>query len=501
MRTFRFLRQFLWVGVFLFFATSAALAQPATVVATGLQVPIKIFLTPAGNLLVLEGGTGANTGRISIVSRSGTRRTLVDGLPSGINTEGERPTPIGPTGIEIVGDVLFVVIGSGDETVPGATPGSTLPNPSPASPLLSSVLRLRLGSVDATTGDFHLTAAQHAAIKGGSEVSLTNPQGETLKVSLVVDFPDFVGPIGSNPFGIAVLGSHIYVVDAALNRIQNVDPVTGNYETLTTFPQIANSFSPALGPPFIDVVPDSIRLSNGQFLVPFLTGFPFAPGGSSVARVDPSTGNWQTLIPGRTSAIDAISPAASPTKFLVLEFSTNMTAGAPGQLLFFNSATGSPTVLASPLITPTNMAFDPNSREVFITELGPGRVVRVSAADVIPAAPCTPDSTSLCLNGGRYRVRATFRTPQGATGNGIAVPLTSTSGYFWFFSPDNIEVTVKVLNGCSFNSRNWVFAAGMTNVGVTLTVTDTATGVTKTYENPVGTAFAPILDTAAFNCS
>jgi hypothetical protein len=255
-----------------------------------------------------------------------------------------------------------------------------------------------------------------------------------------------------------------------------------------------------MGPPEIDAVPDSIRLSNGQLLVSFLTGFPFPQGSASVARVDPSTGSVQTVISGRTSAIDALSPAVAPTKYLVLEFSTNMTSNAPGQLLFFDSASAPPTVLATPLITPTNMAFDPQTREVFITELGPGRVSRVSAASVIPAAPCTPDATSLCLNGGRYQVRAAFRTPQGVTGNGFAVGLTATSGYFWFFSPDNVEVTAKVLDGCSFNSRKWVFASGMTNVGVTMIVTDTVTGATRSYDNPSLSAFAPIQDTNAFSC-
>jgi hypothetical protein len=104
------------------------------------------------------------------------------------------------------------------------------------------------------------------------------------------------------------------------------------------------------------------------------------------------------------------------------------------------------------------------------------------------------------LNGGRYQVRAAFRTPQGATANAVAVGLTETSGYFWFFSPDNVELTVKVLDGCSFNSRKWFFASGMTNVSVTLTVTDTVTGVTRSYENPSGTAFVPIQDTNAFTC-
>lgn len=502
MRSFRLPRNFAWVGFFLALPAVPAVAQPATVFATGLQVPIKIHLTPVGNLLVLEGGTGPNTGRISILSRSGARRTLVDGLPSGINTDGA-PTPIGPTGIEIVDGTLYVAIGSGDEAIIGS--GTVVANPNASSPLLSSVLKLRLGSVDASAGNFHLSSNQHATLKAGSEVALQNADGETLRISLLVDFPDVQEGqrSGSNPFGIVAFGNRLYVVDAAYNRIQNVDPDTGSYTTMTDFPRLANPLAP-MGPPFIDAVPDSIRVLNGQFLVPFLTGFPFPPGSASIARVDPSSGSAQTVISGRTSAIDVLSPAVAPVApippapYLVLEFSTNMLSNAPGQLLFFESASSTPTVLASPLITPTSMALDQQTREVFITELGPGRVSRVSVASVITTVACTPDAFGLCLNGARVRVA--YRTPQGVTANAFAVALSDSSGYFWFFSPDNVEVTAKVVNGCTFNSRRWFFAAGMTNVNVVITVTDTLTGVTRTYENPAGTPFAPIQDVAALTC-
>jgi hypothetical protein len=113
---------------------------------------------------------------------------------------------------------------------------------------------------------------------------------------------------------------------------------------------------------------------------------------------------------------------------------------------------------------------------------------------------CIPNESTLCLNNGRFRVTATFLTPQGQSGNGKAIPETSDTGLFWFFSANNIEVIVKVVSGCDFdlNHRYWVFAAGLTNVQVTLTVTDTSTGETRSYTNPLGTPFAPIQDTNAF---
>ena len=113
---------------------------------------------------------------------------------------------------------------------------------------------------------------------------------------------------------------------------------------------------------------------------------------------------------------------------------------------------------------------------------------------------CTSNATTLCLNNNRFRVTATFATPQGQTGNGMAVPETTDTGLFWFFSANNIEVIIKVVNACGFAGapRYWVFAGGLTNVEVVLTVTDTQTGNMRTYTNAQGTAFAPIQDTNAF---
>ncbi|MDQ2978547.1 MAG: hypothetical protein M3R62_04960 [Acidobacteriota bacterium] len=110
---------------------------------------------------------------------------------------------------------------------------------------------------------------------------------------------------------------------------------------------------------------------------------------------------------------------------------------------------------------------------------------------------CTATSTALCLNNGRFRVTANWVSPT-ASGVGNAITMTGDTGYFWFFSANNVEMVIKVVNGCSFNSRYWTFAGGLTNVNVVMQVTDTQTGTVKTYTNPQGVAFAPIQDTSAF---
>jgi hypothetical protein len=124
-----------------------------------------------------------------------------------------------------------------------------------------------------------------------------------------------------------------------------------------------------------------------------------------------------------------------------------------------------------------------------------------------PTEPCAAGETTLCLGPeGRFRVEATWRTPPSAAGAGDegagrTLPLTADTGAFWFFDAANVELIVKVLVGCPVNGRVWVFAAGLTDVEVELTVTDTGTDdAARVYRNPPRTAFAPIQDTAAFPC-
>ena len=59
-------------------------------------------------------------------------------------------------------------------------------------------------------------------------------------------------------------------------------------------------------------------------------------------------------------------------------------------------------------------------------------------------------------------------------------------------------MVIKVLNGCGINNAYWVFAGGLTNVRVTMTVTDMSNATVKTYVNTLNTPFAPIQDTGRF---
>ena len=126
-------------------------------------------------------------------------------------------------------------------------------------------------------------------------------------------------------------------------------------------------------------------------------------------------------------------------------------------------------------------------------------LVAENSLEVLPGNVCLGSATALCLNAERFRVEATWRTLAGGEGAATAVEETSDTGLFWFFSEDNIELVVKVLDACDTEFESfWVFAGGLTDVGVTLTVTDTETGAVAVYENALGQPFETLTDTAAF---
>ena len=113
--------------------------------------------------------------------------------------------------------------------------------------------------------------------------------------------------------------------------------------------------------------------------------------------------------------------------------------------------------------------------------------------------PCIEDANTLCLNDGRFEVTAAFETSLGQAGPANAGGfLTDDTGWFWFFNAQNVELVIKVLDGCGVNDRYWVFSSGLTNVEVDIAVRDSASGAIATYANPQSTNFQPNFDTAAF---
>jgi hypothetical protein len=103
---------------------------------------------------------------------------------------------------------------------------------------------------------------------------------------------------------------------------------------------------------------------------------------------------------------------------------------------------------------------------------------------------------TLCLVNGRFQVQVNWNYG-GQILPGQAAPATISAGNFWFLTPDNLELTIKILDGRGVNGSWWVFVGALSNVEYTITVTDTVTLRTRTYFNPQG-RLASIADTSAF---
>jgi hypothetical protein len=131
-------------------------------------------------------------------------------------------------------------------------------------------------------------------------------------------------------------------------------------------------------------------------------------------------------------------------------------------------------------------------------------------AQFAQASGCIANSTTLCIDqnpgDGRFMIQVSYHTSQGGglSGSGNAIPLSSLGvtegGLFWFFGASNPEMLIKIIDGCGLNSHFWVFYAATTNVGFTVTVTDSVTGHHAVYSNPDKNAAPPKQDTSALAC-
>ena len=368
-------------------AGATAGATDCQVVASGLRSPIGSVLTNQGNLLVSETGTTnvPASGRISIVSPGGGRRTLLDGLPQGTNAAGGDAS--GPNGITMRGRTIYVAIGQGDTVIPGPN-GTTVPNPNVSSQLFSSVLAIHLSAAaEKGTSGFSLSEQDQLTLAGGGRVTLSNGGGDRLKIELVVNLEDYVaeGVPGnvrnSNPFDMLVVGDNMFVTNGGLNKLYKVDLRSGAYADLAVFDRIPN-LPGAAGPPSVEAVPTGLAYADGAVLVSLLSGGPFLPGVSRVKAVDPVTGAQADFLTGLRTSIDILPVREGRnTDYLALE---NNFAPAPpfpptGAAIKRFEVPGATSVAVNgcKLDRPTSMSLDPKSGTMYVTELLRGTVVKV----------------------------------------------------------------------------------------------------------------------------
>jgi hypothetical protein len=168
-------------------------------------------------------------------------------------------------------------------------------------------------------------------------------------------------------------------------------------------------------------------------------------------------------------------------------------------------ALSAPGATVAPLRV-TGLVRDAFAGDTRATTLGGVGAPTAGAREATGIPPCSPPELpvvpgpGLCLEGRRFNVTATWAA-NGATGVGQGVPLGDDSGYFWFFSPDNVELVVKVLDGRPVNGHFWVFYGALSNVEYDLEVSHVLGNLgdsdgSATYHNPAGT-FGSRADTTA----
>lgn len=116
---------------------------------------------------------------------------------------------------------------------------------------------------------------------------------------------------------------------------------------------------------------------------------------------------------------------------------------------------------------------------------------------------CVPSASRACLHQRRFAIDVTYDASIFGGSAGTAKPQLESdeSLKFTFFQPQNLELLLKIIDGCSYNGHYWVFFSGLTNVGVSLRITDTVSGENFAADNPPGTTLAPVLDILALPCA
>ena len=348
-----------------------------TIFAEGLQYPQKMTATPRGSLLVSEGGTSeAHTGRVSIVSPTGVRRSLLEGLPA---APGHGIPAFGPAGIALNGRTLYLVIGDGDMEV---GPPFVFNPAGSSSPLFQSILRVELSAEpDTITTSFRLTPGDQWALFDGHDVELRNSAGERATVHRLMAFHQVLRNIlggvqvlrVSAPYGLALdpAGDALYVVDTNSETLVRVNTRTGQSQVLTRFQPDQRP-----GPQFVDNVPTAVCAVEGGLLVSFLSGNPFPAGAASVKIWRPSDGGWSkpALAAGDLSMVTdlvCLRNAAGAARMVTVEYAAEPATRATvpsGRVLVHDGP--SRRLVASGLNLPVAVTQDPASGSLFVATLG-----------------------------------------------------------------------------------------------------------------------------------
>jgi hypothetical protein len=263
-----------------------------TVVADGLDNPRQLTFGPGG-LWVAEAGHGGagpcftastgpvcagTSGAVTLIAADGTRRHVVEGLPSFAPAGGSDAT--GPHGLTVADGQVFVTIGG-----PTSADRDALEAAFPEGGLLGWV-----GKVDADAGAVvPLVDAWRFETARNPDLDLGDPAIDSNVVDVVVD------------------GLRLLFVDAGDNTL-SVAREDGRIVPLSVFADrlVPSPTGPPGSPPVrMESVPTAVeRGRDGADYVTEYTGSPSPIGAARVIRVDPVTGAQTVFATGFTNLVD-----------------------------------------------------------------------------------------------------------------------------------------------------------------------------------------------------
>jgi len=241
-----------------------------------------------------------------------------------------------------------------------------------------------------------------------------------------------------------------------------------------------------------DVRSGAVRVTNSSSLM----------GGSGVGQCVPVSAGTSYVVSASAWLVPGYAGPGDAHAFAFFYQGTDCTGTG---LIFMQAASAKTSewvTIANKIVAPTGARSAKVSFDSYKATGAPGSQTVYFDRASFRAATCAPSAALLCLQGERFSVFAPWSSHADGSGttNAGTVPFTTDSGSFYFLDPTNVEVNVKVLDGCGINGYFWVYAAGSTDQQVALHVTDTRTGAQKVYSSPFGKKFVTVTDIQAFPC-
>ncbi len=118
---------------------------------------------------------------------------------------------------------------------------------------------------------------------------------------------------------------------------------------------------------------------------------------------------------------------------------------------------------------------------------------------------CVRTPAVACLLDSRFEVTVTMWDFSGNAAPGIIQTYggqsseTDQSASFYSFTEGNVELFVKMVDGCGLNNSFWLFVAGATDAEAEILVRDTQTGEVIRVYDPREQVFETVADTSAFS--